>query len=158
MSKTKKEQPSTIALNRKARHEYHIGERFEAGIALVGWEVKALRAGKGNIADAYVMVKEREVFLFGAQIEPLQTASTHVKPDPLRTRKLLLHAREIDRILGAVTREGETCVPMAMYWSKGRAKVEIALVKGKKLHDKRESEKERDWQREKQRAMRERNR
>lgn len=158
MSKPKKPAPATIAQNRKARHEYHIGQTFEAGLVLEGWEVKALRAGKCNLSDAYVTVKDGEVWLFGCQIQPLQTASTHIHPDPLRTRKLLLHTREISQIIGAVTRKGDTCVPLAMYWSKGRAKCEIALATGKKLFDKRESEKERDFNREKQRAMRSRTR
>lgn len=157
MNKEKKTAPASIAVNRKARHEYHIGEAFQAGLVLEGWEVKSLRAGKCNLSDAYVMVKEGEVFLFGCQIEPLQTASTHVKPDPLRTRKLLLHNREILRILASVTRQGDTCIPLKLYWSHGLAKCEIALATGKKLHDKRDSEKERDWLRERQRLMRTRN-
>lgn len=158
MNKPKKSAPATIAQNRKARHEYHIGQTFEAGLVLEGWEVKAMRAGKCNLSDAYVTVKDGEVWLFGCQIQPLQTASTHIHPDPLRTRKLLLHNREISQVVGAITRKGETCVPLAMYWVKGRAKCEIALAKGKKLFDKRESEKERDFDREKQRAMRSRTR
>ncbi|MCL4675456.1 MAG: SsrA-binding protein SmpB [Pararhodobacter sp.] len=157
MNKEKKTAPASIAVNRKARHEYHIGEAFQAGLVLEGWEVKSLRAGKCNLSDAYVMVKEGEVFLFGCQIEPLQSVSTHVKPDPLRTRKLLLHNREILRILASVTRQGDTCIPLKLYWSHGLAKCEIALATGKKLHDKRDSEKERDWLRERQRLMRARN-
>ncbi|MFZ5723805.1 MAG: SsrA-binding protein SmpB [Pseudomonadota bacterium] len=158
MSKEKKDAPATIAVNRKARHEYTLGEHFEAGMVLEGWEVKSMRAGKCNLSDAYVMVKDGEVYLFGCQVEPLQTASTHIKPDRLRTRKLLLNAREIREILGAVTREGETCIPLKIYWKHGRAKCDIALAKGKKLHDKRESEKTRDWDRERQRLLRNRNR
>lgn len=154
MAKDKQAPPATIAVNRKARHEYHIGEIFEAGLMLQGWEVKAMRAGKCNLSDSYVMVKDGEVYLFGCQIQPLQTASTHVNPDPLRTRKLLLHDREISRIQMSVTREGETCIPLKLYWKNGLAKCEIALASGKKLHDKRESEKERDWQRERGRLMR----
>jgi len=158
MSKDKKDAPATIAVNRKARHEYMLGEIFEAGMVLEGWEVKAMRAGKCNLSDAYVMVKDGEVFLFGCQIQPLQTASTHIHPDPLRTRKLLLNGREILRILAAVTREGETCIPLKIFWKNGRAKCDIALATGKKLHDKRESEKARDWERERGRLMRTRNR
>lgn len=157
MNKEKKAAPSSIAVNRKARHEYQIGETFQAGIVLEGWEVKSLRAGKCNLSDAYVMVRDGEVFLFGCQIEPLQTASTHVKPDPLRTRKLLLNHREIIDILASVTRQGDTCIPLKLYWSHGLAKCEIALATGKKLHDKRDSEKERDWMRERQRLLRNRN-
>lgn len=153
-SKDKKAPPATIAANRRARHEYYIGDTFEAGLVLQGWEVKAMRAGKCNLSDAYVTVKDGEVFLFGCQIQPLQTASTHIHPDPLRTRKLLLHDREISRILAAISREGETCVALKIYWHGGLAKCEIALAKGKKMHDKRESEKDRDWDRERQRLMR----
>lgn len=158
MSKDKKDAPATIAVNRKARHEYLLGDIFEAGMVLEGWEVKAMRAGKCNLSDAYVMVKDGEVFLFGCQIQPLQTASTHIHPDPLRTRKLLLNAREISQILAAVTREGETCIPLKIFWKNGRAKCDIALATGKKLHDKREAEKSRDWERERGRLMRTRNR
>lgn len=157
MTKDKQAPPATIAVNRKARHEYHLGEIFEAGLVLEGWEVKAMRAGKCNLSDAYVTVKDGEVFLFGCQIEPLQTASTHVKPDPLRTRKLLLNQREIVGILASVTRQGDTCIPLKLYWSHGLAKCEIALATGKKLHDKRDSEKERDWMRERQRLLCNRN-
>ena len=157
MNKPKQAPPATIAVNRKARHEYQLGDIFEAGLVLQGWEVKAMRAGKCNLSDAYVTVRNGEVFLFGCQIQPLQTASTHIHPDPLRTRKLLLKDREISQIMSAVTREGETCIPLKLYWSNGLAKCEIAVAKGKKLHDKRESEKERDWDRERQRLMRTRN-
>lgn len=143
----------TIALNRRARFEYLLGERFEAGIALEGWEVKALRAGRIAFAESYALLKDGEIYLFGAQITPLPTASTHRPPDPRRTRKLLLHRREIDRLIGAVEREGYTVVPTALYWKNGRVKVELALARGKKLHDKRASERERDWQRTRQRLM-----
>jgi SsrA-binding protein len=143
----------TIALNKRARFEYHIEERFEAGIALEGWEVKALREGRVQFADSYVLLKDNEAFLFGCQINPLPTASTHIHPDPLRTRKLLLHRREIDRLTGAVDRRGYTVVPTAMYWSHGRAKVEIGMAKGKRQHDKRKTEKDRDWERQKSRIM-----
>lgn len=145
---------NTIALNRRARHEFFIEDRFEAGLQLLGWEVKSLRAGKCNIADAYVLLKDGEAWLLGAHITPLIAASTHVVAEPIRTRKLLLHGREISKLSGAVAQKGHTCVPLAMYWSKGRAKLEIALVKGKQLHDKRESAKERDWQRDKARILR----
>lgn len=144
---------STIALNKKAKHEYFIEERFEAGISLEGWEVKSLRAGKINITEAYVLLKDAEAYLFGATISPLPTASTHIKPDPMRTRKLLLHREELAKLIGSVERKGYTLVPTAMYWKRGRAKLEIGLAKGKKLHDKRADSKERDWQREKERIF-----
>ena len=144
---------ATIALNKKAKHEYFIEDRYEAGISLEGWEVKSLRAGKINLTEAYVTVKGNEAFLFGANISPLPTASTHVHPDPTRTRKLLLHREELNRLIGLVERKGYTLVPTAMYWKRGRAKLEIGLAKGKKLHDKRADEKDRDWQREKQRIF-----
>ena len=144
----------TIALNRSARHEYHLEARFEAGIALQGWELKAIRAGRLGIGESYAIVKNGEIFLFGAQITPLISASTHVVADDRRTRKLLLHRHEIDRLVGRVEREGYTLVPTAMYWRGNKVKLELALAKGKKTHDKRATEKERDWQREKQRTMR----
>jgi len=143
----------TIALNKRARFEYEIEERFEAGIALEGWEVKALRDGRVQFADSYVLLKDNEAFLFGCLISPLPTVSTHVTPDPTRTRKLLLHRREIDRLLGAVDRRGYTVVPTAMYWSRGKAKVEIGMARGKRQHDKRKTEKDRDWERQKGRIM-----
>jgi len=153
-SKTKKKDTSaTIALNKKAGHDYALTQRFEAGIALEGWEVKSLRAGKVQLRDAYVLLKDGEAFLLGLQITPLASASTHVEPDPRRTRKLLLHKEEIDQLIGAVERKGFALLATAMYWKKGRAKVEIALGKGKKLHDKRASEKERDWERQKSRIL-----
>lgn len=144
----------SIIENRKATHDYFIEERFEAGMALEGWEVKAIRAGRANIKESYVLVKDGEVFLFGMHIAPLISTSSHVKPDPTRTRKLLLHAREISRLIGKVERAGYALVPLDMHFSKGRAKLNIALAKGKKLHDKREDEKKREWQREKARLMR----
>lgn len=147
---------STIALNRRARHEYFIEEKFEAGLALLGWEVKSLRAGKCNLTDAYILLKNNEAWVIGIHITPLLAASTHVVADPTRTRKLLLKRREIDKLIGDVQQKGHTCVPLAMYWSHGRAKLEIAIVKGKQLHDKRETEKNRDWAREKARVMRDR--
>lgn len=160
MSAAKKSKPtsgtgnSTIALNKKARHDYSLEERFEAGLVLQGWEVKAMRAGRAQLKESYVLIKDQEAWLFGAHISPLPSASTHVHPDPTRTRKLLLHARELSKLIGAVERKGYTLVPLALYWKRGRAKLEIALAKGKKAHDKRATEKERDWQREKQRLLR----
>lgn len=145
---------STIALNKKARHEYTLEDRLQAGLALQGWEVKSLRAGKVQLVDSYILLKGGEAFLLGALITPLPTASTHIQPEPTRTRKLLLHRDEIDRLVGAVDRKGYSLIPTAMFWSKGRAKLEIALAKGKKEHDKRAALKERDWQRDKQRLMR----
>jgi len=145
---------STIALNKRARHEYHLGERYEAGVALQGWEVKSLRQGRIAFTESYALVKNGEIFLFGAQITPLISASTHVVADDRRTRKLLLHRREIDQLVGAVEREGYTLVPTAMYWKKNKVKVELALAKGKQEHDKRDVLKERDWERDKQRIMR----
>lgn len=143
----------TIALNKRARFEYEIEERLEAGVALEGWEVKALREGRVQFADSYVLLKDNEAFLFGCQINPLPTASTHITPDLARTRKLLLHRREIDRLVGAVDRKGYTVIPTAMYWSRGKAKVEIGLAKGKREHDKRRTQKDRDWERQKSRLM-----
>ncbi|HHQ41714.1 MAG TPA: SsrA-binding protein SmpB [Chromatiales bacterium] len=145
--------PATIAVNRKARHDYLIEERLEAGIALEGWEVKALRAGRVQLKESYVLIKDGEAWLFGAHISPLPSASTHVQPDPTRTRKLLLHRAEIARLAGAVERRGYTVVPLSMYWKRGKAKVEIALARGRKAHDKRARAKERDWQREKARLL-----
>lgn len=144
---------ATIALNKKARHDFFIEERFEAGIALEGWEVKSLRAGRVQLKESYVLVRDGEAWLFGAHISPLPTASTHIHPDAMRTRKLLLHRQELDKLIGAVERRGYTLVPLALYWKRGRAKLEIGLAKGKKQHDKRATEKERDWQREKQRIL-----
>ena len=153
-SKKKGKKPSsTIALNKKARHDYKLEDRFEAGLVLEGWEVKSLRAGKVQMVESYVLLKNGEAFLFGCLITPLQTASTHIKPDPRRTRKLLLHKHEIDRLIGAVDRKGYSIIPTAMFWSKGRAKLEIALAKGKKEHDRRADIKERDWKRDKQRIL-----
>ena len=142
-----------IAVNRKARFDYFIEDRYEAGLALLGWEVKSLRAGKAQIAEAYVYLKDGEAYLFGAHIHPLTSASTHVDTDPTRTRKLLLNRRELDHLVGAVERRGYTLVPLKLYWKAGRAKLEIGLAKGKKQHDKRASDKERDWQRDKGRIL-----
>ena len=152
----KKEQgagSSTIALNKKARHDFFILDRFEAGVALEGWEVKALRAGRIQLRDSYVLVKDGEAWLLGALINPLPAASTHIQPDPTRTRKLLLHRHELDQLIGAVERKGHALIPTAMYWKKGRAKLEVALAEGKKAHDKRATLKDRDWQREKARIL-----
>jgi len=157
MAKEKKDKDSTIALNKRARHEYHIDERYECGLALQGWEVKSLRAGRINFGDSYALVKNGELYLFGASIPPLISASTHVVAEDRPTRKLLLHRAEIDKLIGAVERKGYTLVPTAMYWKHNRVKVELGLAKGKQDHDKRAAEKERDWNREKQRAMRARN-
>ena len=157
-SKQKQDGGGTIALNKRARHEYHVDERFEAGIALEGWEVKSLREGRAQISEAYAIVKNGEIYLFGAQIVPLLSASTHVVPEARRTRKLLLHRNEIDRLVGAVERKGYTLVPLALYWKKNRAKCEIGLARGKQEHDKRSTEKDRDWQRDKSRILRTRNR
>ena len=143
----------TIAVNKRARFDYHIEERIEAGIALEGWEVKALREGRIQFADSYVLLKDNEAYLFGCQISPLATVSTHVTPDPTRTRKLLLHRRQIDQLVGAVERKGYTVVPTAMYWSRGKAKVEIGMARGKRQHDKRKAVKDRDWEREKGRIL-----
>ncbi|GAB6042468.1 SsrA-binding protein SmpB [Endothiovibrio diazotrophicus] len=144
---------ATIALNKKAGHDYFIEQRLEAGIALQGWEVKSLREGRVNLTESYVLLKDGEAFLFGVHISPLLTASSHITPEPLRNRRLLLHRRELDQLIGAVERKGYALVVTAMYWKSSRAKLEIALAKGKKQHDKRATEKERDWQRDKQRVM-----
>lgn len=144
----------SIVENRKATHDYFIEERFEAGLVLEGWEVKAIRGGRAQLSEAYVVVRGQEVFLIGAHISPLPTASTHITPDPTRTRKLLLHDEEIRRLIGKVEQAGYTLVPLDLHYSKGRIKLEIGLAKGKKQHDKRASEKEKEWNREKQRLMR----
>jgi len=146
-----------IAVNKKARHEFFIEERHEAGLALEGWEVKSLRAGRAQIAEAYITIRKGEAYLLGSNIPPLPSASTHVEPDPRRTRKLLMHRRELDRLAGAVSQKGYTLVPLSLYWQRGCAKLEIGLAKGKKKHDKRATEKERDWELRKRRIMKERN-
>ena len=153
-SKSKDTAPPPIALNKRARHEYFIEENLEAGLSLQGWEVKSLRAGKAQITEGYVIVKNGEAWLIGAHVTPLKTASTHVVADPTRTRKLLLHRRELDRLVGAVERKGYTLVPLKLYWKHGKVKLEVGLAKGKQAHDKRASEKDRDWQRQKQRLLR----
>lgn len=144
----------SIAENRKAFHDYFIEERFEAGLVLEGWEVKSIRAGRVQLKEAYVIVKDGEVWLLGCHISPLSTASTHIKPDAVRTRKLLLHEREIAKLIGKVERAGYALVPLDLHFSKGRVKLDIGLAKGKKQYDKRESEKQKDWDREKARLMR----
>ena len=145
----------SIIQNKKAFHDYFIEERYEAGMVLEGWEFKAIRAGRSNLKESYVILRQGEVFLLGAHISPLPTASTHVQPDPVRTRKLLLKAEEIRKLIGKVERAGYSLVPINLHYQRGRIKVEIGLAKGKKQHDKRASEKDREWQREKQRLMRE---
>ena len=147
---------SAIVENRKASHEYFIEERYEAGIALEGWEVKAIRAGRAQLKEAYVMVQGEEIFLIGAHISPLAAASTHVHPDPTRTRKLLLHADELRKLIGQVEQRGYTLVPLDLHYVRGRVKVNIGLAKGKKQYDKRAAEKEKDWKREQQRLLRSR--
>lgn len=142
-----------IAVNRKARFDFFIEERYEAGISLMGWEVKSMRAGKAQIAEAYVYLKGGEAFLYGCHLNPLNSASTHVTAEPTRTRKLLLNRRQLDAMVGAVERKGYTLVPLELYWKEGRAKLEIGLAKGKKQHDKRDTDKDRDWQRDKGRIM-----
>ena len=144
---------STIALNRQATFEYFIEERFEAGLVLQGWEVKSIRAGRLNLKESYVLVKDAELWLFGAHISPLPTASTHIHPDPTRTRKVLMHKLQINKLIGQVERKGYTLIPTAMYWKQGRAKLEIGLAKGKQGHDKRASIKEREWERDKARIL-----
>jgi SsrA-binding protein len=143
----------SIAQNKKAFHDFFIEEKYEAGMALEGWEVKAIRAGRTNLKESYVIIRSGELFLIGCHISPLPTASTHVHPDPVRTRKLLLHAEEISKLIGKVERAGYTLVPLDMHYSKGRIKLEIGLAKGKKQHDKRDAEKDREWQREKAQVM-----
>ena len=143
-----------IAENRRARHEYFIEERHDAGLVLEGWEVKAMRAGRAQLAEAYVYIRGSEAFLIGAHISPLKTASTHRVADPVRSRKLLLHRNELDRLISAVERRGYTIMPLELYWQHGRAKLQIGLAKGKQKQDKRATEKDRDWQRSKARVLR----
>ncbi len=147
---------STIVTNKKARHDFFIEDRFEAGIVLEGWEVKSLRAGKVQIIDSYVFIKNGEAWVTNVLITPLQTASTHIHPESNRTRKLLLHRQELDRLIGAVERKGYTLLALSLYWKHGRVKAEIGLAKGKQTHDKRATEKERDWKREKERILKNR--
>lgn len=154
MAKAKKSS-NTIIVNKKASHEFHFIEEFEAGIELQGWEVKALRAGKVNLAESYVYIKKGEVFLTNCHITPLSTASTHIEPDSNRLKKLLLHKNEIDHLIGAVERKGLTLVARSLYWKKGKVKLKLILAQGKKLHDKRAASKEKDWNRQKQRILKE---
>ena len=154
VGKSKKNSESnTIAVNRKATFDYFIEESFEAGMALEGWEVKSLREGRAQLKESYVIVQNGEVFLVGAHVAPLTQASTHIHPNPTRARKLLLHRKEISKLIGATEREGYTLVPLTMYWSKGKAKLRIALAKGKKQHDKRQSIRQREWERDKARLL-----
>ena len=154
MSKKKaKPTSSTICQNKKARHEFSIEQKFEAGLVLSGWEVKSLRAGRAQLVDSYVVIKDGEAWLVGAHFTPIISTCTHTLADPKRDRKLLLNRREIDRLVGAIQAKGFTCVALSLYWKQSNVKCEIALVKGKKLHDKRAAEKEKDWDRQKQRIM-----
>lgn len=154
MNKPKeKKAPAQIAQNRKARHDYFIEARYEAGLALTGWEVKSLRAGRTQLKEGYVVIEGGEAFLVGAHFSPLTSASTHVRPDPTRARKLLLHREEINKLIGAVERRGYTLVPLSLYWKKGRAKLEVGLARGKQLHDKRADLKARESEREMERAL-----
>jgi SsrA-binding protein len=154
MSKSNKQHSgSTIALNKKAKFDYFIEERFEAGLVLEGWEVKSIRAGRVQLRDSYILLKDNEAWLFGTLITPLPTASTHIQPDPQRNRKLLMHRKELDKLIGAVERKGYALIPTAMYWKHGRVKLEIGLAHGKKAHDKRQTIKERDWQRQERRLL-----
>ena len=152
---TKKEQKgqSSIAQNKKARFDYFIEDRLEAGLALQGWEVKSMRAGKAQLTDSFVIFRDGEAWLLGSHVAPLNTVSTHVIAEPKRTRKLLMNRREIDRLIGLVERKGYTLIALELYWSKNRVKVAVGLAKGKKQHDKRDTEKDRDWQRDKARAL-----
>lgn len=151
-----KEGQKTIALNKRARFDYHIEDRLEAGIELLGWEVKSLREGRVQFADCYVFMRKNEAHLVGCRIDALPTASTHITPEPMRSRKLLLHRREIDRLTGLVDQKGKTIVPIALYWKRGKVKVEIGVATGKKQHDKRKTEKDRDWSRQQARIMKNR--
>lgn len=152
-SKSKSNQSNTIALNKKARHEFHLEEKFEAGLELQGWEVKSIRAGKVNISDTYVHLKDGQAYLLNATIHPLNQASSHVVCDPTRSRRLLLNRRELDKLAGAVERQGYSIVTTAMYWRKCWVKVEVYLAKGKHAQDKRDTVKDRDWARQKERMM-----
>lgn len=153
-SSKKKGVPGAIAVNRQATHDYFIEERFEAGLVLQGWEVKSLRAGRVQLKESYVVLKGGEAYLIGAHLSPLVSTSSHVIAESVRTRKLLLHRHELNKLIGHVERKGYTLIPLALVWKRGRCKLELGLAKGKKQHDKRASEKERDWEREKQRVLR----
>jgi len=153
MSKKKTDKSNVIAANRRARHDYFIEDRFEAGLALEGWEVKSLRDGRAQLTESYVNVRNGEAWLVGAHFSPLTTTSTHVHAEPTRSRKLLLHRNELDRLVGAVERKGYALVPLNLHWTKGRVKLDIGLARGKKQHDKRASSKDRDWARQKERIL-----
>lgn len=153
MAKQKKKSPATIVQNKRARFDYQIDDTYEAGMVLQGWEVKSLREGRAQINESYAFIKDGEAWITGLQITPLLSASTHITPDPVRPRKLLLHRDEIDKLLGAVDRKGYTLVPLSLYWKNGRAKLALGIGKGKKAHDKRATEKDRDWQRQKARVL-----
>jgi SsrA-binding protein len=153
MTKKKESGSASIAQNKKARFDYYIEDRIEAGLALQGWEVKSMRAGKAQLTDAFVIFRDGEAWLLGSHVTPLNTVSTHVVAEPKRTRKLLMNRREIDRLIGLVERKGYTLIALELYWSKNRVKVAVGLAKGKKQHDKRDTEKDRDWQRDKARAL-----
>lgn len=153
MAKKQQSGESSIAQNKKARFDYFIEDRLEAGLALLGWEVKSIRAGKAQITDSFVILREGEAWLLGSHVTPLNTVSTHVVAEPKRIRKLLLNRREIDRLTGLVERKGYTLIALELYWSKNRVKVAVGLAKGKKQHDKRDTEKDRDWQRDRARAL-----
>jgi SsrA-binding protein len=153
MTKKKESGSASIAQNKKARFDYYIEDRIEAGLALQGWEVKSMRAGKAQLTDSFVIFREGEAWLLGSHVTPLNTVSTHVVAEPKRTRKLLMNRREIDRLIGLVERKGYTLIALELYWSKNRVKVAVGLAKGKKQHDKRDTEKDRDWQRDKARAL-----
>jgi len=152
-SKKNKAAPAKIAVNKKARFDYAIEDTFQTGLVLEGWEVKSLREGRAQLTESHVHIRNGEAWLLGAHITPLPTASTHIRPDPTRTRKLLMHRNELDRLIGAVERKGYTLVPLNLHWSKGRVKLEIGLAKGKKMHDKRATQKDQDWRREQARIM-----
>ena len=151
--KAKKATGNIIAVNRRARHDFFIEDTFEAGLALEGWEAKSLREGRAQLTEAYVNLRSNEAWLIGAHFSPLKTTASHIKADPTRSRKLLMHRQEIDRLTGAVERKGFTLVPLDLHWHKGRAKLNIGLAKGKKQHDKRTADKDRDWQRQKERIL-----
>ena len=153
MSKKKPNRNDAIAVNRRARHDYFIEDRLEAGLVLEGWEVKSLRAGSAQLTESYVNIRNGEAWLVGAHFSPLRTTSTHIQADPTRSRKLLLHRGELDRLVGAVERKGYALVPLDLHWSKGRAKLSIGLARGKKQHDKRAANKDRDWARQKERIL-----
>ncbi len=156
MAAKQKKNGDLIAENRRARHDYSIEEQLEAGLALQGWEVKALRAGRASLTESYALLKDGEAWLIGAHISPLPSASTHVHADPTRSRKLLLHRKELDRLIGAVERRGYTLVPLRLYWQRGRAKLAMGLARGRKKHDRRAAERDRDWQRQQQRLLKNR--